>query len=202
MLNSRSGKQARPRALTEICGAPERCTPLPPLPCHEIFSASAAALLCCLLLRKPCLNSALSSGSRSGQLLQGNTWLRDSVLEPLRSNFTAFPSPTRNPVEGMGELNVYAQPISETPPTSVDLVQSKSLEDYLKDQGLYESQEESLRREEVLGTLDRFAGPWPFALHTTPCCQHRPGTMFWQQCACRISYPLLLTSEPCLCSGW
>eukprot|EP00192_Tetraselmis_astigmatica_P004068 CAMPEP_0117666730 /NCGR_PEP_ID=MMETSP0804-20121206/10546_1 /TAXON_ID=1074897 /ORGANISM="Tetraselmis astigmatica, Strain CCMP880" /LENGTH=488 /DNA_ID=CAMNT_0005474323 /DNA_START=443 /DNA_END=1905 /DNA_ORIENTATION=- len=60
----------------------------------------------------------------------------------------------------MGDSNVYAQPISEAPPTTVDLNQSASLEKFLRDQGLYETEEESLRREEVLGILDRMVKEW------------------------------------------
>lgn len=55
----------------------------------------------------------------------------------------------------MSDANIYATPISTTAPTAVDLQQSASLLGHLKEQGLYESDAESLLREEVLGKLDR-----------------------------------------------
>jgi poly(A) polymerase len=55
----------------------------------------------------------------------------------------------------MADSNVYATPISTAAPTAVDLQQSESLMKHLKEQGLYETEDESLLREEVLGKLDR-----------------------------------------------
>mmetsp|Transcript_14580 Transcript_14580/g.37404 ORF Transcript_14580/g.37404 Transcript_14580/m.37404 type:complete len:694 (-) Transcript_14580:269-2350(-) len=60
----------------------------------------------------------------------------------------------------MSDANIYATPISTTAPTAVDLQQSASLLGHLKEQGLYESDAESLLREEVLGKLDRLVKDW------------------------------------------
>mmetsp|Transcript_28337 Transcript_28337/g.67405 ORF Transcript_28337/g.67405 Transcript_28337/m.67405 type:complete len:688 (+) Transcript_28337:287-2350(+) len=60
----------------------------------------------------------------------------------------------------MTSENIYGTAISEALPKPEELKQSESLENYLREQGLYESEEESLRREEVLGSLDRLVKEW------------------------------------------
>ncbi|CAN6803656.1 unnamed protein product [Brassica oleracea var. botrytis] len=52
------------------------------------------------------------------------------------------------------------EPISLGGPTELDVIKTKALENYLQDAGLYESNEEALRREEVLGRLDEIVKTW------------------------------------------
>ncbi|CAN6875730.1 unnamed protein product [Brassica oleracea] len=54
--------------------------------------------------------------------------------------FPGIPEPYRPPGEPVG-------------PKDLDVIKTKALENYLQDTGLYESNEEALRREEVLGRL-------------------------------------------------
>ncbi|KAF8668975.1 hypothetical protein HU200_052187 [Digitaria exilis] len=58
-----------------------------------------------------------------------------------------------------GYLGV-TEPISLSGPTEKDLVQTAEVEKYLSDAGLYESQEEAVSREEVLGKLDQTVKAW------------------------------------------
>ncbi|CAL1369811.1 unnamed protein product [Linum trigynum] len=51
-------------------------------------------------------------------------------------------------------------PISTSGPTEFDVVKTRELEKYLQDAGLYESSEESVSREEVLGRLDQIVKHW------------------------------------------
>ncbi|XP_031111493.1 nuclear poly(A) polymerase 1 [Ipomoea triloba] len=53
-----------------------------------------------------------------------------------------------------------SEPISTGGPTEFDVVRNTELEKFLVDAGLYESQEEAIRREEVLGRLDQIVKKW------------------------------------------
>ncbi|KAJ4901351.1 Nuclear poly(A) polymerase 1 [Raphanus sativus] len=52
------------------------------------------------------------------------------------------------------------EPISLGGPTELDVIKTKALEKYLQDAGLYEGNEEAVRREEVLGRLDEIVKTW------------------------------------------
>ncbi|XP_062092159.1 nuclear poly(A) polymerase 1-like [Humulus lupulus] len=52
------------------------------------------------------------------------------------------------------------EPISLGGPTEYDVMKTKEVEKYLQDAGLYESQEEAVGREEVLGRLDQIVKVW------------------------------------------
>ncbi|KAI4350970.1 hypothetical protein L6164_005372 [Bauhinia variegata] len=52
------------------------------------------------------------------------------------------------------------EPISLGGPTEYDVNKTRELEKYLQDAGLYESQEEAVSREEVLGRLDQIVKTW------------------------------------------
>ncbi|KAL3682811.1 hypothetical protein R1sor_000833 [Riccia sorocarpa] len=52
------------------------------------------------------------------------------------------------------------EPLSTAGPTELDLKQTAELEKFLVEAGLYESQEEAVRREEVLGRLDQIVKMW------------------------------------------
>ncbi|EIE20856.1 Poly(A) polymerase, partial [Coccomyxa subellipsoidea C-169] len=52
------------------------------------------------------------------------------------------------------------EPFSRAPPTTKDFQQTADLELCLREQGLYESNEEAVLREEVLGRLDRLVKEW------------------------------------------
>ncbi|KAL5199199.1 hypothetical protein ABZP36_020402 [Zizania latifolia] len=58
-----------------------------------------------------------------------------------------------------GYLGV-TEPISLSGPTEKDIVRTQEVEKCLADAGLYESQEEALLREEVLGKLDQIVKAW------------------------------------------
>ncbi|KZV19513.1 poly(A) polymerase-like [Dorcoceras hygrometricum] len=51
-------------------------------------------------------------------------------------------------------------PISTGGPTEFDLIKTRELEKFLADAGLYESHEEAVKREEVLGRLDQIVKTW------------------------------------------
>eukprot|EP00850_Spirogloea_muscicola_P001844 SM000007S20804 [mRNA] locus=s7:337211:341468:+ [translate_table: standard] len=53
-----------------------------------------------------------------------------------------------------------SEPISLAGPLDLDLARSAALEKFLKAAGLYESEEEAVRREEVLGRLDQIVKVW------------------------------------------
>ncbi|KAK9276793.1 hypothetical protein L1049_006329 [Liquidambar formosana] len=53
-----------------------------------------------------------------------------------------------------------SEPISTGGPTEFDIVKTRELEKFLADSGLYESWEEAIRREEVLGRLDQLVKIW------------------------------------------
>jgi len=57
-------------------------------------------------------------------------------------------------------LKPFVEPISLAPPTALDRKQTKDLDQYLRDQGLYESRDEAELREEVLGQLDQIVKQW------------------------------------------
>ncbi|XP_037493911.1 nuclear poly(A) polymerase 1 [Jatropha curcas] len=52
------------------------------------------------------------------------------------------------------------EPISLGGPTEYDVIKTRELEKYLQNVGLYESQEEAVSREEVLGRLDQIVKNW------------------------------------------
>ncbi|PSC74388.1 nuclear poly(A) polymerase 1 [Micractinium conductrix] len=54
----------------------------------------------------------------------------------------------------------FVEPISLAEPTALDLKHTRDLEQHLRDQGLYESQEEAETREMVLGRLDALVKQW------------------------------------------
>ncbi|URE35871.1 Poly(A) polymerase predicted RNA binding domain [Musa troglodytarum] len=58
-----------------------------------------------------------------------------------------------------GHLGV-TEPISWSGPTEYDVIKTQELEKYLVDAGLYESQEEAVSREEILGRLDQIVKIW------------------------------------------
>ncbi|XVF12270.1 hypothetical protein REPUB_Repub08aG0101100 [Reevesia pubescens] len=65
---------------------------------------------------------------------------------------------------GLGNRNSgqrlgITEPISLGGPTDYDVIKTGELEKYLQNVGLYESQEEAVSREEVLGRLDQVHGP-------------------------------------------
>ncbi|KAF3633914.1 Nuclear poly(A) polymerase 2 [Capsicum annuum] len=53
-----------------------------------------------------------------------------------------------------------SEPISTGGPTELDVVRNRELEKFLSDAGLYESHEEAIKREEVLGRLDQIVKTW------------------------------------------
>ncbi|KAF4375231.1 hypothetical protein F8388_000988 [Cannabis sativa] len=59
-----------------------------------------------------------------------------------------------------GQRLGITDPISLGGPTEYDVMKTKELEKYLQDAGLYESQEEAVGREEVLGRLDQIVKVW------------------------------------------
>ncbi|XP_039060589.1 nuclear poly(A) polymerase 1-like isoform X1 [Hibiscus syriacus] len=63
-----------------------------------------------------------------------------------------------------GQRLGITEPISLGGPTDYDVIKTRELEKYLQDVGLYESPEESCRREEVLGKLDRIVKKWVKAI--------------------------------------
>ncbi|XP_020598321.1 nuclear poly(A) polymerase 1 [Phalaenopsis equestris] len=60
---------------------------------------------------------------------------------------------------GNGYLGV-TEPISFSGPTELDVIKTRELEKFLEDAGLYESPEEAISREEVLGRLDQIVKIW------------------------------------------
>ncbi|XP_057549428.1 nuclear poly(A) polymerase 1 [Amaranthus tricolor] len=61
---------------------------------------------------------------------------------------------------GHGQRLGITEPISFGGPTDYDVTKTHELEKYLENVGLYESQEEAVRREEVLGRLDQIVKFW------------------------------------------
>ncbi|KAJ4971273.1 hypothetical protein NE237_004372 [Protea cynaroides] len=59
-----------------------------------------------------------------------------------------------------GQQLGVTEPISFGGPTEFDVIKSSELEKFLADAGLYESQEEAVSREEVLGRLDQIVKKW------------------------------------------
>ncbi|XP_075104612.1 nuclear poly(A) polymerase 1 [Nicotiana tabacum] len=53
-----------------------------------------------------------------------------------------------------------SEPISTGGPAELDVVRNRELEKFLADAGLYESHEEAIKREEVLGRLDQIVKTW------------------------------------------
>ncbi|XVE58744.1 hypothetical protein DITRI_Ditri04bG0193500 [Diplodiscus trichospermus] len=70
---------------------------------------------------------------------------------------------------GLGNRNSgqrlgITEPISLGGPTEYDVIKTRELEKYLQNVGLYESQEEAVSREEVLGRLDQIVKNWVKAI--------------------------------------
>ncbi|XP_022137295.1 nuclear poly(A) polymerase 1-like [Momordica charantia] len=63
-----------------------------------------------------------------------------------------------------GQRLGITDPISLSGPTEYDVIKTRELEKYLQDAGLYESQEEAVSREEVLGRLDQIVKIWVKAI--------------------------------------
>ncbi|KAJ0104502.1 nuclear poly(A) polymerase 1-like [Pistacia vera] len=59
-----------------------------------------------------------------------------------------------------GQRLGITEPISLGGPTEFDVIKTRELEKYLQDVNLYESQEEAVSREEVLGRLDQIVKTW------------------------------------------
>jgi poly(A) polymerase len=56
------------------------------------------------------------------------------------------------------------KPLSLAGPSSADIKRNVELEKYLVDEGLYESKDDTMRREEVLGRIDQIVKHWGFPL--------------------------------------
>jgi hypothetical protein len=63
-------------------------------------------------------------------------------------------------VQQNGQRFGVSEPISMGGPTEFDVIKTRELEKHLQDVGLYESKEEAVRREEVLGILDQIVKTW------------------------------------------
>lgn len=63
-------------------------------------------------------------------------------------------------VNGNSQHHGISEPISLAGPSEADEIRTRQLEQYLLDSGLYESQEEAINREEVLGRLDEIVKAW------------------------------------------
>ncbi|GLT60385.1 hypothetical protein SLA2020_331530 [Shorea laevis] len=63
-----------------------------------------------------------------------------------------------------GQRLGITEPISLGGPTEYDVIKTRELEKYLQDAGLYESKEEAVSREEVLGRLDQIVKTWVKAI--------------------------------------
>ncbi|KAK6249719.1 Polymerase [Theobroma cacao] len=63
-----------------------------------------------------------------------------------------------------GQRLGITEPISLGGPTDYDVIKTRELEKYLQNVGLYESQEEAVGREEVLGRLDQIVKNWVKAI--------------------------------------
>eukprot|EP01100_Stratorugosa_tubuloviscum_P014532 TRINITY_DN783_c0_g1_i2.p1 TRINITY_DN783_c0_g1~~TRINITY_DN783_c0_g1_i2.p1 ORF type:complete len:112 (-),score=44.62 TRINITY_DN783_c0_g1_i2:13-348(-) len=57
-------------------------------------------------------------------------------------------------------------PLNQDPPTKVEVSQSKTLVKYLIVQNLFESEEESARRESILGSLNKIIHQWSLQVCT------------------------------------
>ncbi|CDO98397.1 unnamed protein product [Coffea canephora] len=62
--------------------------------------------------------------------------------------------------QSSGQRLGITEPISWSGPTEYDMIKTRELEKFLADVGLYESQEEAISREEVLGRLDQIVKTW------------------------------------------
>ncbi|XP_010476963.1 PREDICTED: nuclear poly(A) polymerase 1 [Camelina sativa] len=63
-------------------------------------------------------------------------------------------------VQQNGQRFGITEPISLGGPSELDVIKTRELEKYLQDVGLYESNEEAVKREEVLGILDQIVKTW------------------------------------------
>lgn len=62
--------------------------------------------------------------------------------------------------QSSGQRLGITEPISWSGPTEYDIIKTQELEKFLADAGLYESHEEAISREEVLGRLDQIVKQW------------------------------------------
>eukprot|EP00249_Psilotum_nudum_P016896 c26039_g1_i2 orf=184-2322(+) len=62
--------------------------------------------------------------------------------------------------QAQGKHLGVTEPISLAAPTEIDLLRTRELEQFLVNAGLYESQEEAVQREELLGRLDQIVKHW------------------------------------------
>lgn len=69
-------------------------------------------------------------------------------------------SPGQTVTQSNGQYLGVTEPISLGGPTEFDYTKTAELEKFLVSAGLYESQEEAVRREEVLGRLDQIVKVW------------------------------------------
>lgn len=67
---------------------------------------------------------------------------------------------TRNNGQQQQQRLGITEPISLGGPTEYDVIKTRELEKFLQNVGLYESQEEAVSREEVLGRLDQIVKNW------------------------------------------
>eukprot|EP01018_Ginkgo_biloba_P010931 Gb_12958 [translate_table: standard] len=69
-------------------------------------------------------------------------------------------SPGQTATSSNGQYLGVTEPISLGGPSEFDLIKTRELEKFLVSAGLYESQEEAVSREEVLGRLDQIVKTW------------------------------------------
>lgn len=69
-------------------------------------------------------------------------------------------SPNQTATQSNGQYLGVTEPISLGGPSEFDYIKTAELEKFLVSSGLYESQEEAVRREEVLGRLDQIVKVW------------------------------------------
>jgi poly(A) polymerase len=69
-------------------------------------------------------------------------------------------SPGQTATQSNGQYLGVTEPISLGGPSEFDYIKTAELEKFLVSAGLYESQEEAVRREEVLGRLDQIVKVW------------------------------------------
>ncbi|KAH9322769.1 hypothetical protein KI387_017408 [Taxus chinensis] len=72
---------------------------------------------------------------------------------------SSMANPAQTMTQNRGQLGV-TEPISLGGPTEVDTARTIALDKFLVNAGLYESQEDAVRREEVLGRLDQIVKIW------------------------------------------
>ena len=63
-------------------------------------------------------------------------------------------------IMAMPKSNQMWEPISTAQPTELDVSRTRELQELMENAGLYESREEALKRQEVLGRLDQIVKSW------------------------------------------